>query len=164
MRVCLADADFQSIGARVRLRHELLQNSPAIQLRSSSGSRKRKGAVSGVPPGRSKSSRPDGQLFGPFFWVLVQQDNPVDIINFWKKHYEREKTENDELLKVVENCREFREESRREIAMLEKNLYSWKELYDESKASIADLRYEKAKLLIKRDRHVNESESLRMEI
>ena len=37
-------------------------------------------------------------------------------------------------------------------------------MYDESKAGIADLRYKKAKLLIKRDRLVNESESLRMEI
>ena len=84
--------------------------------------------MSGVPPGTYKSSRPDGQLFGPFFWVLVQQDNPVDIIDFWKKHYEHEKAENDELLWVIEGCREFREDNRREIAMLEKKLYRWKEL------------------------------------
>ena len=51
MRVFLAFTDLQSIGARVRLRRCLQQNSPAVELGSSCGSRKKKGMVSGAATG-----------------------------------------------------------------------------------------------------------------
>ena len=61
MRVCLADTDLQSIGARVRLHHGLQQKSPAIELGTSCGSRKKKGIVSGAATASAKRSRGDGE-------------------------------------------------------------------------------------------------------
>ena len=67
-------------------------------------------------------------------------------------------------MRITHGCTEFCEESHHEIAMLEKNLYSWKELYDESNASIAYLRNEKVKLLVECGRLVDESKGMKMEI
>ena len=67
MRVCLADTDLQSIGARVRLRHGLQQKSPTVELGSSCGLRKKKGIVSGAATASAKRSRGDGEALRPGF-------------------------------------------------------------------------------------------------